>query len=437
MQLTLEIHFDGHWREAATLELRDEALGYRGAAVVDYHLEYFVEAAAQDFGKGQVVRDCRAFSVGCPVDLENRFSRHWPPFLLDLMPQGHARRMLAAHLGLEEGARQSDIPLLLRAASGGIGNVRIKSAADAEAERLHGVVRRGVTEQEIFDRSDLFLEVVDRFGMLASGSSGLQGEWPKVSMTQAEDGLYYPDSFVADDEAVRHVIIKLLRSREPADQHILSGEALYSQIAREIGLNVHEPSRHANGVLIIARFDRQRLRDGRLVRLGQESLVSAIGVADFGHTGDHETYIDMLRQVSADPFADIAEYLKRDIANLALGNPDNHGRNSALSKYPDGQIRLSPLFDFAPMRLAVEGIMRSTKWRVMGDRNSDHRPDWPQICASLFADSDDGDRLLQQLRRFAASLERAPEMARQMGAHPDIMDRAMARCSEIARSVLA
>ncbi|MCJ9669025.1 hypothetical protein [Neorhizobium sp. SHOUNA12B] len=45
--------------------------------------------------------------------------------------------------------------------------------------------------------------------------------------------------------------------------------------------------------------------------------MAAIGVADFGHVGTHEAYIDMPRQYSADPFA--------DIANLALGNPDNHG----------------------------------------------------------------------------------------------------------------
>ena len=100
------------------------------------------------------------------------------------------------------------------------------------------------------------------------------------------------------------------------------------------------------------------------MRLGQESLVSAIGVADFGHVGTHEAYIDVLRQYSANPFADIVEYLKRDIANLALGNPDNHGRNSALSKHQDGTIRLSPLFDFAPMRLAKEGIVRSTRWAM-------------------------------------------------------------------------
>jgi hypothetical protein len=113
---------------------------------------------------------------------------------------------------------------------------------------------------------------------------------------------------------------------------------------------------------MIPRFDRKHKQGGGTVRLGQESLVSAIGVAAFGHVGTHEAYIDPLRQYSADPFADIVEYLKRDIANLALGNPDNHGRNSAFSKQQNGAIHLSPLFDFAPMRLAKEGIVRSTRW---------------------------------------------------------------------------
>lgn len=436
MHLSLQIHYDGNWHQAGTLELRDEALGYRGAAVVDYDLEYYVEAASQDFSKGQAVRDRRALSVRYSVDLENRFSRHWPAFLLDLMPQGHARRKLADHLGLDETSRQADIPLLLRASGSGIGNLRIKEAAVAESNRLQGVERRGVTEQAIFERSDLFLEVVDRFGMLASGSSGLQGEWPKVSMTQAQDGLYYPDGFVADDEAVRHVIVKLLRSRDPADQLILEGEALYSRIATEIGLNVLEPSQYANGVLVIPRFDRQSDQNGTVARLGQESLVSAIGVSEFGHIGDHETYIEALREFSSDPFSDIAEYMKRDIANLALGNPDNHGRNSALSKHSDGRITLSPLFDFAPMRLATEGIVRSTRWAAMRDQHSDYLPDWQRISALLFPD-DDYRRLLKELQQFAARLRHAPEIAKEMGAKPDILDRAMARCTEISDSVLA
>ncbi|TAX72952.1 type II toxin-antitoxin system HipA family toxin [Rhizobium leguminosarum] len=437
MRLTLQTHFDGEWHHAATLELKDDAAGFQGASIVDYGLDYFVTVASAEFAAGKTVRDHRALSVRYPVDLENRYSRSWPPFLLDLMPQGHARRKLAEHLGLAEGSRISDLPLLLRSATGGIGNIRIKEAADAEAERLRGVERQGVTEAEILERSDRFMEVADRFGMLASGSSGLQGEWPKVSMTQANDGLYYPDSFVTDDEAVRHVIVKLVRSNEPVDRLILEGEALYSRIAQQIGLNVSEPSTYAEGVLIIPRFDRKKKEGSGTVRLGQESLVSAIGVADFGHVGTHEAYIDVVRQHSVDPFSDTVEYLKRDIANLALGNPDNHGRNSALSKYQDGTIRLSPLFDFAPMRLAKEGIVRSTRWAMMRDGGRDHLPDWKRICTEIMPDPADQKALAVALTEFAQHLCQAPVMAKDMGASSDILERAMSRCMEIADSVLA
>lgn len=436
MQLTLQTHFDGGWHGAAMLELKDGEAGFLGASIVDYDLDYFVTVASADFSAGKTVRDHRALSVRYPVDLENRYSRSWPRFLLDLMPQGHARRQLAGHLGLPEGSRASDLPLLLRSATGGIGNIRIREAADAETERLRGVERQGVTEAEILERSDRFMEVADRFGMLASGSSGLQGEWPKVAMTQANDGLYYPDSFVGDDEAVRHVIVKLVRSNEPADRLILEGEALYSRIAQAIGLNVSEPSTYSEGVLIIPRFDRKKKVGGGTVRLGQESLVSAIGVADFDHIGTHEAYIGVLRQYSADPFADIVEYLRRDIANLALGNPDNHGRNSALSKHQDGTIRLSPLFDFAPMRLAKEGIVRSTRWAMMQDVGRDHLPDWKRICAELMPDSAEQKALAAMLAEFAEHLRQAPAMAKELGAASDILDRAMGRCIEITDSVL-
>lgn len=437
MHLTLQTHFNGEWHHVATLEIRDDAAGFQGASIFDYDLDYFVTQASAEFAAGKMVRDHRALSVRYPVDLENRYSRSWPPFLLDLMPQGHARRKLAEHLGLAEGSRASDLPLLLRSATGGIGNIRIKEAAEAETERLGGIERQGVTEAEILERSDRFMEVADRFGMLASGSSGLQGEWPKVSMTQANDGHYYPDSVVSDDEAVRHVIVKLVRSNEPMDRLILEGEALYSRIAQEIGLNVNEPSTYAEGVLIIPRFDRKKKEGGGTVRLGQESLVSAIGVADFGHVGTHEAYIDVLRQYSADPFSDIVEYLKRDIANLALGNPDNHGRNSALSKHQNGTIRLSPLFDFAPMRLAKEGIVRSTRWAMMRDSGRDHLPDWKRICAELLPDPDEQKALAAALCEFANHMRLAPDMAKDMGASLEILERAMGRCIEITDSVLA
>ena len=144
-----------------------------------------------------------------------------------------------------------------------------------------------------------------------------------------------------------------------------------------------------------------------------------------------------MRQYSADPLLDIAEYLRRDIANLALGNPDNHGRNSALSKHQDGTIRLSPLFNFAPMRLAKEGIARSTRWAMMCDGGRDHLPDWKHICGALMPDPAEHKALAGALTEFAEHLRHAPAIAKDLGASPDILDRAMGRCIEITDSVLA
>jgi serine/threonine-protein kinase HipA len=437
MKLTIETFWDGQWRESANLMLRQPESGHRSPSDIEYDLDYFVKVAAADRAAKGKVRDARAVSVRCPVDLESRHLETWPPFLLDLMPQGHARRKLVEHLHLKPDAPETDLPLLMRAAGNSIGNHRIREAAVAETERLAGVVRSGVEEDDVFWRSERFDEVVERFAMIASGSSGLQGEWPKVALTLAKDGLYYPDTFVGDEEAVSHVIVKLLRSREERDRLILEGEAGYSALARHVGLRVHAVSRYAPGVLVIPRFDR-RVGENGVERAGQESMTSAIGVAEFGRLASHEDYVEVLRRHADDAYADILEYVKRDIANRAFGNPDNHGRNTAFAKGPDGTVGISPLFDFAPMRLAVEGVVRSTRWACMRDHNMDHMPDWKAVCRAVFPGEDGTDRrLLADIAEFASGLVEAKRIAAEFGIAREVVDHAMRDCEAVVDNVLA
>ncbi|WP_365887935.1 HipA domain-containing protein [Ensifer sp. SSB1] len=273
--------------------------------------------------------------------------------------------------------------------------------------------------------------------MIASGSSGLQGEWPKVALTMANDGLYYADAFVQDEEAVRHVIVKLLRSREERDRLILEAEAGYSVIARELGLKVHEPSTYTEGVLMIPRFDR-KITDGATVRYGQESMVSAIGVAAYGRLANHEDYIDVLRKYSSDLYGDFAEYVKRDIANQAFGNPDNHGRNTAISKGPLGGVSIAPLYDFAPMRLAVEGISRSTRWAAMRDTHRDTAPDWAEVCRAVFPESlEIAERLLDEISDFCERLIGVVNRIYEFGIPQEVVDRAMQTRPPLPRALSA
>lgn len=437
MLVTFQIHHGSQWHDAGEIEFEQPQLGYQGPSSVSYDLDYFTDFGAMDYAEGNAADGCWAVSVMHPVDLENRHSTKWPAFLLDLMPQGHARTKLATYLNIDPDARSSDIPLLMRAAGSTVGNIRIKEAAEEEAERLSETVRIGVSIDEILERSDRFLEIVDRHAMIASGSSGLQGEWPKVAMTMAADGLYYPDPFVEDHEAARHVIVKMQRGGGEADRLILESERLYSDIAKRIGLNLREVSSFGNGILVIPRFDRRTAQGYGTVRIGQESMVSAIGVAKFGHVETHERYIGVLKRFSSDRYADVVEYLKRDMANLALGNPDNHGRNTSIAKDDDGTIRLSPLFDFTPMKLAQESIPRSTRWACMRDESRDHFPDWEKVCEVVSDGEFDKTEMVDELRQFAENLAKAPDIAADAGSDRRVIDFAMARCREITEPLLA
>lgn len=432
MNLEFEI-FDGDkWKLAGNVEFLNLSEGFLGASVLSYDLDYWMENAAVENRENKVVRDHRAASIADPVNLENHYRNTWPPFILDLLPGGYARSRLARMMGIQPHARSTDVAILLFDCGSPVGNVRIKPAVHRDHIRLADVERFRVSKDEIFEKSDRFLQILN---LSTTVATGLQGEWPKVAMTRAKDGLYYPDPFVEDDDAIEHVIVKLPRSNNRRDEVILRAEAIYSMLAEHIGLNVYRTAEYRNGVLIVPRFDR-KVRDGRVDRLGQESFVSAANVAEFGYLGHHETYIKLIKEVSAEPFDDVLEYVKREAANQALGNSDNHGRNTAFSKSAGAGTRISPLFDFAPMRLALEGVARSTRWHCMLDKHSDHAPDWRVVSDVIFPEeASSAGRMLEELGKFSEVLREAPRMAKELGADEEVLSIAMARCDEIVRSL--
>lgn len=435
MELTVENWWMGAWRKSATVTLVDPSAGHLSPSIVDYDIDYFADHAAAERNMRGDVFDARAVSVRYPVDLASRYRTTWPPFLLDLMPQGRARRMLAEHIGVPYDAKSGELPLLMRAAGNPVGNIRIAEAAAAQHERMARIERVGLTEDDIFGRSDRFEDARVRLGLYAAGDACMQGEWPKIAMTLARDGFYYPDAFVSDEEAVRHVIVKTLRSDHERDRMILEAEAGYSRLVAGLGLDVAPPSRHDNGVLMMPRFDRSTGVEG-VSRHGQESLVSAIGVTAFGHLASHEEYIGLIRDYSDDPIGDVAEYVKRDIANRALGNTDNHGRNTALTKRADGSVRLAPLFDFAPMRMAPESVARSTRWASMRATFRDGEPDWREVCEGIYPDSEaNADRLMEEIGAFACGLRGAVEIACDLGIPREVVDFAMRHCVDVADAV--
>lgn len=435
-ELLLQVHSDGRWNDTATLTLPNPDAGWRGASELLYADDRVFEVDPEVTGE---VRGWQALSVRLPPSLSQHRFATWPPFLLDLLPQGHARKVLAGVLGFadRDASPACEVPLLVRAAGDPIGNIRIKQAWDAERKRVRQAgTHPGLDEEELFARGDAFNEFARDFAAAASGSSGVQGAWPKLLVTRNRAGRWLPDPMVADDEATDHAIVKWIGDKQEQTGLILASEAPYLELARAFGLRCARPLVHREGTLLIPRFDR-RVQGGRVVRLGQESIVSAAGVAEFGHQATHEEYIAVIRDFCDDPAAEVTEYVLRDVLNLALGNPDNHGRNTALRKTPDGRVSLTPVYDFCPMRLDPSGIARSTVWRCMkpwGGPSRDMEPDWAEVCrvAAEGVPGLEADDLMDALTAKAETLRGMPELARRLGVPDRVIDHAMAFCDRHA-----
>ncbi|WP_321797833.1 type II toxin-antitoxin system HipA family toxin [Burkholderia sp. BCC1988] len=414
---TIQLHADGIWHDVGVVTLFGEPdEGWRSRAYTGYDVEWIV--------RHQFARDAHAMACGFPVDLEPLVTPHWPIFLIDLLPQGFGRQELLRRLDLPETAEErADWPLLLAGAGNSIGNLRIKEAAQWLAERQGP--RQGFTDDDVAARGDAFSEYLAEHGFFVAGSSGVQGEWPKLLLTRADDGLLYLDHTLPDARAVAHYIVKFGRGTNERLAQILRHEAPYMALAQRLGLRVHAPLTLRDRSLFIPRFDRARV-GGSVVRFAQESIASLTGKTGFGVVPSHDEVCGHLVRRCTDPQAEVAEYLCRDVANLALGNKDNHARNTALQRDFDGRVALTPLYDFAPMYLHPDGIARRIRW----EGNDGGQPDWARVLDAVVRSSEpqageahaalDRDALRARLHAMAPRLQEIADRGVDLGLEHDV-----------------
>lgn len=231
------------------------------------------------------------------------------------------------------------------------------------------------------------------------------------------------------------MLVKFPRGSRGADDcDILRAEYHYYQELASLGVDTidGEGMRLIEGgrypSLWLPRFDMQ-YRGGAWIRHGLESVYSRMGVA----TGSFLRHGEILRRLVTlletqyrvreqgaefDAPALAIEWVRRDLLNVAFGNSDNHGRNTALLKRPDG-LWLSPVYDFAPMKADPEGVTRTTQWGPPLEVGGEF--DWSGIAASL-ADLVEPERLMGELRRLAVDLEGLHERLAARGVPARILD---------------
>lgn len=103
---------------------------------------------------------------------------------------------------------------------------------------------------------------------------------------------------------------------------------------------------HGENVLVVDRFD--RTEDGGRIHIEDAGqVIGAIGERKYT-MATTETVFNMVRRFSSDHRDDILEAVRRVVADVLLGNGDNHLKNWSFWFPRRGGIRLSPAYDIVP-----------------------------------------------------------------------------------------
>lgn len=127
--------------------------------------------------------------------------------------------------------------------------------------------------------------------------------------------------------------------------------------------------------------------------------------------------------------------VRRDLLNLALGNRDNHGRNTALLKDVDGTQALAPIFDFGPSFLDARALARVIHWD--GEEPGGARG-WRRIMANLdtrFTEAGlepPGTLFEQAIRKMLPQLDTLPAVLRECGVDEDLVIQRVPVITELA-----
>ena len=415
---TLEIHVAGAWRVAGKVTVQEPERGISSPASFEYDFDYLDAMAA-----ALHARDTRAVSCRYPVAYDVPEEPAWPPFLLDIMPAGAARRHWEGILQLPNNA-SSDWSVLVRGTGNPPGNVRVREAVDAANVPPHP----GFPRSDVLKRREQFVEYARANGAPVSGSTGAGGDAPKFLLREDVKGHWHADGALADTRTRRCWLVKFPRTRDASDRLILRAEAGYHAVAKKMGARTGRDVTWESDCLFVPRFDRV-VRKGAIERLGLESLYSLVGVADFGSPLRKERQVEAIARFTTNPERELREFLLRDVLDVALGNTDNHARNTSVLKWPDGRIELSPLYDFAPMILDQRMIARASRWEDNGDL-----PDWARVADAL-AKTLDPAKTKRWLRGLAPAISELPTTMKDCDVPKVVIAQCEERIGRVARAL--
>lgn len=408
--LTIQALIDQGWHDIATLNLRAPTKGVASPCSLGYEMDYSLEWLDYD--------DEHACGLTLPVQVMIEYeAERWFGFLEDIVPAGAARRYLVDYWGLNGlPVGEQDSALLEKGTIAPVGNLRIKESLPTlhKDSTLH---LRKFSVAEVVERDSDFLAYAQEMGAISGGATGAGGEAPKLLLRCSANEEIWIDTFQDQHTlADAHYLVKFPRGRRTQDDcDILRAEYHFYQELADMGfatistdnMRLLEGSRYPS--LWLPRFD-THWNGQSWDRYGLESIFSVLhkpAGSYLNHFGVLRSVCDLLSKRSPlfdrksfDKEGFVCEWLTRDLLNIAFGNTDNHGRNTALLKQPH-RIWLSPIYDFAPMKVDPEGVTRTTKWGSPFEEGGEYR--WQAITKDL-SDLCPSDRSFNALRDTANKL---------------------------------
>jgi serine/threonine-protein kinase HipA len=213
-------------------------------------------------------------------------------------------------------------------------------------------------------------------------------------------------------------------------------EHLCLRVAEGLGLRVAKSrltTFAGQEALVVERYDRSRLPNGRLIRLHQEDVCQALAVPPIrkyeneGGPGASDVVALLLRE-SDDPETDVGAFLDALVLNWVIGGTDAHAKNYSLL-LSAGSVRLAPFYDLISVLPYPERVHhRKAKLAMRIDREYHlwkiRRRHWEGLAERC--DLDAGP-LIQRARELVAAVPlatpRAADALRDEGLPHGILDR--------------
>jgi len=272
----------------------------------------------------------------------------------NLLPEGEARRQTFAALGLPQGDVFGALQRMGREMAGAV------RLLPERRERPAGPAQRLITSEELSERIRHREE--QAFGVWDGQVRGaLAGCQDKLGVYVEPDGGWHLVD--GPQMASTHVLKPAPVAESLGD--LPFNEYFCMSLAARVGLDVAPVQLHRvpEPVLLVQRFDRQRLDDGRVRRLHVIDACQALGwppslkyerslegIAGQAHRRDGVSLPRLfgLLAHSPSPLVDSRALVRWVIFQLLIGNSDAHGKN--VSFFVDhGGVRLAPAYDIVCM----------------------------------------------------------------------------------------